>query len=188
MPDAALPRPARPLTLLLLNLATSTLFLVAVIVFCVRHRLPVRDTLGLHAPTPLQALGWGALWLALMAASEIVSRHLGGPAPKPWAYPFPQLALRVFGILLLAPVAEELLFRGMLFHRLVHSPAGPVAAVLIPAALFALLHLQYSLPDMAFILVDGIFLGVVRYATGSTLLTIAMHMTGNLYAVLQRLR
>ena len=170
---------------LLFNLLTSVLFLVAVTAFCVRRGLPFRETLGLRAPTAVQALVWGALWIALIAASELVSRRMGMERPAPWTYPLPQIALRVFGIVLLAPVAEELLFRGLLFHRLVAWSA--VAAVLIPAVLFSVLHLQYSVPDMVLIFVDGVFLGIVRWATGSTYLTIAMHVAGNLFAISQRL-
>lgn len=172
---------------LLINLATSVLFLIAVFVYLTKRRLPLRETLGLRWPTLSQLLLWGVLWIGLAAVSELVSRHLGVAEVKPWDYPTAELALRLFGIVLLAPVAEELLFRGMLFHRILHSPLGVAAAVVIPAILFALLHLQYSLAAMAFILIDGLFLGVVRFATGSTYLTIAMHIAGNLFAVAQRL-
>ncbi|HEU5303211.1 MAG TPA: CPBP family intramembrane glutamic endopeptidase, partial [Gemmatimonadales bacterium] len=64
---------------------------------------------------------------------------------------------------------------------------GPAGAILIPAAIFALVHVQYSMPEKMLIAVDGVFFGLARYRTGSVLMPILLHSLGNAYAVAQRL-
>lgn len=68
-----------------------------------------------------------------------------------------------------APVAEELVFRGLLFGRLRHSPLGISGAAVTSAACWSVLHVQYSLYGLAAIFAMGIFLALAREKTGSLL-------------------
>jgi membrane protease YdiL (CAAX protease family) len=85
--------------------------------------------------------------------------------------------LLVVVTVLLAPIGEELLFRGFLLPRLL-AQKGPVWAVGISALVFALLHPQYGL-YMPVVLVYGIVLGWARVRTGGLLAPILLHLTIN---------
>jgi len=144
--------------------------------------------LGLRWPSLRSALLWLALFAVLSAGEEIAGKAWGVAAPEPWGtkYSIPAVVTRVFAMVVLAPMSEELLFRGLLYKLLGDTAAGPLGAIAITAAGFALLHFQYYGPEMLFVALDGLFYGFARYATGSTLLTMIFHSLGNLYAAYQR--
>jgi len=79
-----------------------------------------------------------------------------------------------------APAGEEIVFRGFLFRGWVRSPSGAKIAIPIISIIFASLHIQYDIFGMAQILAVGLFLGYVRWRSGSTLLTILCHAVLNL--------
>jgi CAAX protease family protein len=168
----------------------SSLAIIAVVVAVVRvRRLPAREFLALRWPPLRTTLGWLAAFAILVALEEMVSRKMGLPQAEPWSgrYAGGLLALRLIGLIALAPAAEELVFRGVLFARIRETRLGAVGAILIPAAFFALLHVQYSLLEMSFIAVDGLFFGLARYQSRSLLIPILLHASGNAFAAYQRL-
>ena len=75
-----------------------------------------------------------------------------------------------------APVAEELIFRGLLYRAL--APYGGKAFVLISALLFALVHMNP--PQIPFAFVIGLFFAYVMYRTGNVLFPILFHFITNL--------
>ena len=82
----------------------------------------------------------------------------------------------ILRIVILAPVVEELLFRGIImsgFSRIYH----PVFAIFFSALLFALFHLNPWQFPAAFAL--GLILGWIRIRTGSVLACIAGHAIHN---------
>jgi membrane protease YdiL (CAAX protease family) len=83
-------------------------------------------------------------------------------------------------VCLLAPVCEELLFRGVLFGWLVGHVPVPVS-VIVTAAVFAGAHLLPTLFPVLFVF--GLAATVVRARTDSTLNSFAMHATQNTFAV-----
>ena len=85
--------------------------------------------------------------------------------------------LLILMTVVLAPIAEELLFRGFLLPRLLIQK-GPVWAVGVTAVVFALLHPQYGL-YMPIVLVYGVVLGWARVRTGRLVTPILLHMTVN---------
>ncbi|MFV1976947.1 MAG: lysostaphin resistance A-like protein [Candidatus Scalindua sp.] len=88
-------------------------------------------------------------------------------------------------IIVAAPVFEELFFRGFLLPGFSASFIGPVGAVIITSALWAVIHLQYEIYLLITIFVLGIVLGIARLKTGSVILTIGMHSFINLVASIQ---
>ena len=83
-------------------------------------------------------------------------------------------------VCLLAPVCEELLFRGVLFGWL--AGRVPVSvAVVVTAAVFAGAHLLPQLFPILFVF--GLAATLVRARTDSTLNSFAMHATQNTFAV-----
>lgn len=149
-------------------------------------KLNPRELLAWKWPQGSEKYLWIAGWIGWIAISECASSWLGISSPTKWVGKNSiYLFVTAIGMVLLAPLAEELVFRGILFAR-VQKSLGKLAAVLIPAILFAALHRQYGAPEMAMILADGLILGFVRMRTGSVPLTFVLHAIGNLVAYLQR--
>jgi membrane protease YdiL (CAAX protease family) len=120
-------------------------------------------------------LGWAAplgIGLAAVAAAGIVA----GPAPHP------RVGAAAAGLGLLAAVAEEALFRRLLYLRLARY--GTVAAVLGSAVLFALVHLPaYGTAALPVDLGAGLLLSWQRSASGRWTVPAVTHAVANLLAV-----
>ncbi|MBR3509972.1 MAG: CPBP family intramembrane metalloprotease [Lachnospiraceae bacterium] len=82
---------------------------------------------------------------------------------------------------LLVPIAEEIVFRGLMFSRLQKAMPN-IAVALITSISFGLVHGQ--LIWMLFAFVVGLVLSFVRIKTGSIMPTIIMHVLINTYATL----
>jgi len=96
------------------------------------------------------------------------------------------LLLGAFGILV-APLMEELLFRGFLYPALARW-TGAVVSVIITASAFTLLHgaqLGYSWAPLLLIFVVGLTLTITRVRTNSVATCVVVHMTYNFLLLLQ---
>jgi membrane protease YdiL (CAAX protease family) len=149
----------------------------------------VRQELALRWPGFGRMLPWIAAFALLVVAEARLEPLLGLPPAEPWGarYVGAERLLRVLGIVVVAPVAEELIFRGALFTRLERTRLGVGGAVAVTAVAFAALHVQYGAAELGLILVDGLFYGIARAATGSSLVSLACHLLGNGYAAWERL-
>jgi hypothetical protein len=83
-----------------------------------------------------------------------------------------------------APLAEELLFRGLIFGALRRSPLGFAGAAVITAASWALLHANYSVYGLAAIAFIGVYLAWLRERTGSLLTPMVCHGAYNSLIIL----
>ncbi len=86
---------------------------------------------------------------------------------------------------IIAPAGEELLFRGFLFRGFVKSGRVVWPGIVVTAVLFAVPHVQYDWVGIAQILVIGLFLGWVRWTSGSVLLTFFLHALFNLEGTIE---
>jgi uncharacterized protein len=96
------------------------------------------------------------------------------------------LLLGAFGILV-APLMEELLFRGFLYPALARW-TGVAASVIITASAFTLLHgaqLGYSWAALLLIFIVGLTLTITRVRTNSVATCVIVHMTYNFVLLLQ---
>jgi len=83
-------------------------------------------------------------------------------------------------VVVAAPVGEEILFRGFLFRGFVREPRNALPGILVISLVWGVLHLgQYDLFAVALLCAFGVLLGYVRYLSGSTTLTILLHMLYN---------
>jgi membrane protease YdiL (CAAX protease family) len=120
-------------------------------------------------------LGWGVP-LALGVAAVVGAGMVAGPVADRRA------GAAVAGLALLAAVAEEALFRRLLYDRLLRF--GVVAAVAGSAAVFALVHLPaYGLAAMPVDLGAALLLSWQRYASGRWTVPALTHALANLLAV-----
>ena len=87
-------------------------------------------------------------------------------------------------IVVVAPIGEEIMFRGFLFRGLAR-PGWEIHAIGAISVAWALLHIQYDWLGMAQVFLLGLMLGWFRWASGSTILTIGMHMLINLESMIE---
>lgn len=161
--------------------------LIAAEVAARKRQIPRKEFLGLGLPRFIPSVILMSGFIALACALEVAYRYagLGANTSCVGKYSPGALAIRIVGIVLLAPLGEELLFRGVIFKLLARKSTA--LAVLITAVLFAGFHLQYSWIGIALVFIDALYFGLARAWSASTLLTIAMHCAGNGFAVYQRL-
>lgn len=169
---------------LLPGIAIAIMLLVAK-----RRKLSLSDDLGLRAPDLKIAVVFLLVWLCLIALEEFITAGMPGTEIKAWpSYPPLILVLRILAIGFLGPIAEELAFRGFLMRLLSRTPVGVAGAILVTAAVWSIIHLQYAPVLLAIIFVDGMVLGAARHFTKSLYVPIAMHVTGNLFSIYQSLQ
>jgi membrane protease YdiL (CAAX protease family) len=139
--------------------------------------------LGLERDSVLPGLGKGLIWSAGFAAAAgllFLGLFMIGLNPLPLLRsPLPEgttdRALFFFVGGIVAPVAEEIVFRGVIFGYL--RRWGLPAAVLVSTTLFAALHL----PAVPITQIVGGMVFAVAYHTGKSLMVpIAIHVLGNL--------
>ena len=93
--------------------------------------------------------------------------------------------LGYIAVAVLAPLAEELVFRGAILSALLRSRKlasfsqnhYPIYAICISAVLFALIHGNPAQMPRAFL--DGLLLGWIVYRSGSLILAIILHWINN---------
>ena len=95
------------------------------------------------------------------------------------------VVLFLIAVVIVAPISEEVAFRGFLFRGLSASWLGVSGTLVATSAAWAAMHVQYDAFTLAQIFLIGLLLGWIRWASGSTLLTIGLHMLANLAACVQ---
>jgi membrane protease YdiL (CAAX protease family) len=84
--------------------------------------------------------------------------------------------MQFLGVLLIAPVTEEVLHRGYLYPVL-KPRLGPIGSALFTAALFAAVHL--NVPAFAPLFVTSLSLTIAYETTGCLLVPVVMHILAN---------
>ena len=92
----------------------------------------------------------------------------------------------VLSIALLAPILEELLFRGAIQGRLQASGLSPWVAIIISSFIFGVVHMNPAQIPFAFLL--GMMFGWLYYRTGSLLPGIIGHVLNNSVAAVNMIR
>jgi membrane protease YdiL (CAAX protease family) len=89
--------------------------------------------------------------------------------------------------IVIAPAGEEAMFRGFLFRGWVRSPRWVWPAIVVISILWAMLHIQYDWAGVLQIFIVGLFLGWMRWRSGSLVLTFLLHALFNLEGTLETL-
>jgi hypothetical protein len=87
--------------------------------------------------------------------------------------------------MVVAPIFEEIFFRGFLFQGIRYSRLGPIGAIGITSFFWAVIHLQYDIYGIATIFAHGLLLGIVRFKTDSIYLLMVMHSLASLVATVE---
>lgn len=158
--------------------------------------IPLEDLVGPVRPLGRLLLGGIALGAGLLVTASLLVAALVGLTGSD-AVPEQLILdealsggartiLAVVAAVLLAPVAEELLFRGLL-HRALRRRRGVLAATLLSSALFAVVHLDVGLSQplaLVGLLLVGIVLALAYERTGRLLVPIVAHAAYNGTALL----
>ncbi|GJM34645.1 MAG: hypothetical protein DHS20C18_36460 [Saprospiraceae bacterium] len=174
----------------LLNLIMPFIALGLVYFIVKRRKLSFKNDIGIVFPTWQALIFWVVAFAGLIMVEEWITQQSGNAPVESWIgkYSTGEIVLRSLGIVLLAPLSEELLFRGLLYSRIKETPLKYIGAIVIPAIIFALIHIQYSEAlTFVIIFVDGLFLGLARHYSKSVLLAFLLHALANLGAVIERL-
>ncbi|HZP60843.1 MAG TPA: CPBP family intramembrane glutamic endopeptidase [Opitutaceae bacterium] len=151
------------------------------------HHAAWWEDLGLIWPKWSVFLLWLGIGIGWIVVGEISSNLLGMEQPRPWHYPPLIVALRILAIGLLGPMAEEILWRGLIFHLISRTRIGAWGAIFFCAATWAVLHFRYEWMTIVMIFLDGIILGLARYRSRSVLVPAVLHSLNNLYSIYQSL-
>ncbi len=143
-----------------------------------------RSLAWLRPPREFSHAAWMGVLTALASAAVLALLHppeIKAPIEELMQGRLAIALMLIFGVTL-APLCEELAFRGLLLPLLVRS-LGAVAGILLAGLAFALLHgaeYAWSWQRLAVILFAGAAFGWLRYRSGSTAAATVMHATYNL--------
>jgi membrane protease YdiL (CAAX protease family) len=140
--------------------------------------------LGLRRFRIPAALKWmGALILAYLVFNAFYVAVFGEPHQKDIAEGFGAVPVQVLLIVILAPISEEICFRGMLYGGL-RTKLGVLPAALIGGLVFGGLHALTGITAVPPLIVFGFLLCLLYEKTGSIVPGIVLHMLNNSVALL----
>jgi len=86
---------------------------------------------------------------------------------------------------ILAPILEEILFRGIIMKGMLNNKVKPVTAIIVSAFIFGVVH--FNPWQFAGAMLLGLVLGLVYYKTKSLLMPILLHAFNNLVSAMMML-
>ena len=177
----------------LLSLASTATFVVCsglILLFAgMRSRITIKDYLLLKHVPAASIIGWVALTLIISCVWDGINLLAGRPIVPEFMHQAYSSAgfmpLFCLGLIIAAPVVEELFFRGFLFSGLQRSRLRTAGTIVLTAVIWAIIHVQYELLDIVWIAIMGVLFGIARVRTGSIYTSIALHILLNLIATIQ---
>lgn len=170
-------------------------FLIVIIVVAIlikRQKIKAQD-LDINKPVSFKLyFAWtmGFLAYVLLAEFSLFSLHI--LEVSKWNHSFSPSIILIFGAVIFAPIAEELLFRGLILNILLKKKLNIHLAIFIQAVFFVLLHnftYENTLSSnigIAQSLLDAMLFGYARIYTKSIFTPITMHISGNAIAIIER--
>jgi membrane protease YdiL (CAAX protease family) len=166
---------------------------VAVLAAAIKFKSwPIGKYLGLLLPTRRDAIVSVVMLIVLLVAVEGTLLLLGQeliPEFQRDAYRTAKAAgwlpALFLAVVVFAPVSEEIVFRGFLYRGFVRRPGHEPYAIVVLTICFMLLHVQYDWIGLLQVFIMGLFLGWVRWSTGSTSLCILLHVLVNFEAMVE---
>jgi len=172
----------------LLYAVSSTILLLTTVLFLHFRKIKLKDFLGKFVLkqilfTPLYYLGYIVLSRIAQTAVGLLpnvdinqKQDFGLESNNPWG-----LVAIFIALVILPPLSEEVLFRGLLY-RTFKRPFGKIAAALIISFLFGVAHGQWNVAADTFVL--SLVLIYLLEKTNSLWPSIALHFFKNTVAFL----
>ena len=155
----------------------------------IRKQITLKDYFGLHRVGWKKMFKWCLIVLVFAGCFDTLTYLLGRSVVPEFmlgayktAYFTPLLW---FALVIVAPLLEEILFRGFLFKGIEHSRMGPVGAVIITALAWAAMHIQYDAYSLAGLFAGGLLLGFARFKSKSIYPSVCMHALQNILATVE---
>jgi uncharacterized protein len=169
------------------GIATLTAPIVMLAIAVKIRKFSLRDYFALNGFAHRDLVLGIACFVALMAAfvgMQLLLGINGGSEQVEASYRAAKAAgvlpLLWLSVVVVAPVTEELFFRGFLHRGWAPSWLGVSGTIVVTAALWSVLHQQYNFLGILFIFVAGLILGWMRQRSRSTTLPIVLHTLNNL--------
>jgi membrane protease YdiL (CAAX protease family) len=158
---------------------------IAVLAIAVRiTQSDLSEYFALHWPSG-RDLSFGVVGLVVLIAASDALLYLTG---RDLVTSFQlQSYTTAAAAILIAPAGEEAMFRGFLFRGWARSSRSAWPAIVVISVLWAMLHVQYDWTGVLQIFVVGLFLGWMRWRSGSLTLTFLLHALFNLEGTLETL-
>jgi len=125
--------------------------------------------------------------LLLNAPEQLVEAILGGNGdwiyresydPEIFAGSSQSLSF-LFYVMLLAPIVEEVTYRGVAMGAMLSRGINPIAAAILASIAFTLPHTQYSPAALLVVFVTGLGLAALRLLSGTIIVPIIAHIAAN---------
>lgn len=169
------------------------LIIICVVAILTKRKKIKTEDLDIRKPFSTKSyLIWTVGFLLYTLLTEFVLHAFNILEVSKWQHSFLPSVILIFGAILLAPIAEELIFRGLILNVLIKKKINIHWAILIQACFFVLLHnftYENNLSSNIGIvqsLIDATLFGYARVYTKSIYTSITMHISGNLIAILER--
>ena len=154
-----------------------------------RKNISVKNYIGFREPSKSEWLKWISILAAFLFLSDMVSLLLHQPIVHPFmvdAYKTASfLPGLLFAIIIVAPIFEEIFFRGFLFQGIRYSRLSPIGAIGITSLFWAVIHLQYDVYGITTLFALGLLFGIARLKTDSIHLLMVMHSLVSLVAAME---
>ena len=158
----------------------------------------VRQYLALKPFSMAVGIGMLGVLLIFMIVSQALT-YLLDKSPLVFVDPLYQSVssvwLLVFAMVIVAPIYEELVFRGILWSAIAEQFATPsyskqrgaVVASIVTSLIFAIIHLQYGIYEISTIVVLALIFCYARLKSDSLILPMLLHIINNGVAMWQYL-
>jgi membrane protease YdiL (CAAX protease family) len=141
------------------------------------------EYLALKWPAPREAVRAFGIFAIVLAGEGLVAHFAGAKSCAPASglvVGGPSgLMIMLIGSCIAVPVFEEFIVRGFMFRGWSESFLGPVGAIVLTSAAWAMNHTQYGWFGRLEIFGMGLALGYSRWRSASTWLTVMMHSALN---------
>ena len=165
------------------------LAMITMAVLALLCKLPWSSYYGRWRFTWREAGGWLLGMMLVLGGTELGLIILGQPLVLDWMISVYETAgwmpFFVVALCVLAPLYEELFFRGFLIRGFEQSRLGATGGIVLSSAVWAAIHLQYPLQGVVIIFIMGLFLGAAWVKTRSLGLVIMLHGVANALALIQ---
>ncbi len=160
--------------------------LLTIIIVKAKKGLSIKDYLHLKNVSPQV---WG-IWILIIAVMLGITEWMASdnealqtPFMNDVVSGTKSIPMLILTVGVLAPIFEELLFRGFIFKGLERGLLGGHGTVWLTSIVFAAIHLQYALPIVLMIIPMGLLLGYSRMYSGSLVVPIVLHVLNNTIAI-----
>ena len=182
--------------LFFLGSADGTVVSVSIIMSCILLTLlnmaiirvkggNIRQYLALTPFSWVTAAAIIGILMLFMLASQILTYWLD-KTPLDFVDPLYQSVnsvwLLIIAMVIVAPIYEELVFRGLLWSAIKEqfpTQRGTIIASILTSVIFAIIHLQYGLYEITTIVLLAMIFCYARIKSGSLLLPILLHIINN---------